>query len=71
MTTRITRRTGAPTRLIDRVRSEYREMPGMLLTPRQFCRLFCTSPTECDEVLAALVEDRFLRRTARGAYARV
>jgi hypothetical protein len=57
--------------LIRRVRSEYCEMPGLQLTPRQFGRLFRLSPAECDGVIAVLVSDRFLYRTTRGVYGRV
>jgi hypothetical protein len=43
-------------------------MPGLRLTPLQFCRLFGMSPFRANEVIAALVEDDFLRRTSTGAY---
>jgi hypothetical protein len=57
--------------LIHRVRSEFLEMPGLQLTPKQAQRLWGCDETTCQHVLDALVEGRFLRRTAPGAYRRV
>jgi hypothetical protein len=56
--------------LVCRVRSEYREMPGLQLTPLQFCRLFGMSQAESEDVIAFLIEDHFLHRTNRGVYGR-
>ena len=56
--------------LVRRVRSEYREMPGLQLTPLQFCRLFGLSRAESEDVIAFLIEDHFLHRTSHGVYGR-
>ncbi|MCL4846073.1 MAG: hypothetical protein KJ066_06050 [Acidobacteria bacterium] len=56
--------------LVRRVRSEYREMPGLQLTPLQFCRLFGMSPAESEDVIACLIADHFLLRTSHGGYGR-
>ena len=42
--------------LCARVRSEFREMPGLKLTLPQASRLFSIEPTRCERVLGALVE---------------
>jgi len=51
-----------------RVRSEYREMPGLRLTFAQACRLWQMEAPTCEAVLTALVDEQFLRRTPDGAY---
>ena len=47
--------------LVERVRGEYREMPGLQLTLAQACRLWNTDLTVSQQVLDALVETAFLR----------
>jgi hypothetical protein len=54
--------------LATRVKSEYREMPGLHLTFAQACRLWQMDPNTCEAVLRSLVDEQFLRRTADGAY---
>jgi len=54
--------------LAARVKSEFREMPGLHLTFSQACRLWHMDPATCEAVLTALVGEQFLRRTADGAY---
>ena len=54
--------------LLDRIESEYREMPGMCVTAPQAQRLWGLDSTTCSFVLMTLVERRILRRTARGTY---
>ena len=54
--------------LADRVRGEYREMPGLRLTLRQACRLWQLDPRVCEEILNTLIERRFLYRTLDGRY---
>jgi len=49
--------------LSERVRGEYREMPGLQLTLAQASRLWNTNLTVSQTVLDALVETAFLRRT--------
>jgi hypothetical protein len=41
--------------LLARIRAEYREMPGLCLTPAQAARLWGLTPSVCAEVLQALV----------------
>jgi len=55
---------------LDRVRGEYGESPGLTLTLDEAKRLWGLDAAHCQDVLDALVETRFLKRTAHGAYAR-
>lgn len=59
-----------PSRLLERIRSEYREMPGLTLTVAQAQRLWALDQPACERVLGTLVESGFLRRTGRGAFVR-
>ena len=52
--------------LIERVRGEYLEMPGLALTAAQAQRLWALEGPLCEDVLRALVSAGFLRRTERG-----
>jgi hypothetical protein len=52
------------------VRAEYLEVPGLDLTSDQAQRLWGLDRTACDQLLAALVESRFLRRTRDNRYLR-
>jgi hypothetical protein len=52
------------------VRAEYLEVPGLDLTRDQAQRLWGLDRVACDQVLAALVESRFLRRTRDNRYLR-
>ncbi len=45
-------------------------MPGLCLTARQARRLWNLDADTCDGVLAALVRERFLHRSADGAFLR-
>jgi hypothetical protein len=56
--------------LARRVRGEFLEMPGLRLTLQQARRLWRLDETACNAVLAALVEARFLARTADGSFVR-
>ena len=47
----------------NRVRAEYREMPGMQLTLRQAARLFALEIEPCETVLQELVRLEFLAYT--------
>lgn len=51
-------------RLVDRIRADFCEMPGLRLTPRQAQRLWHCDETTCRTVLDRLVESRFLTRAA-------
>jgi hypothetical protein len=53
-----------------RIRREYEEMPGLHLTLQQACRLWGLGPDMCAALLEALVQEGFLVRTRRGAFAR-
>ena len=58
-------------RLVDRVRGEFLEMPGLRLTMPQAARLWGLDGPACEAVVDALVRSEFLQRTASGAVARV
>jgi hypothetical protein len=47
--------------VIERVRGEFNEMPGLRLTPEQAARLWGLDDYSCGEVLRALVSSSFLR----------
>ena len=53
-----------------RIRGEYSEVPGLSLTRQQAKRLWRLDDAMVDYVLQALVDVRFLRRTATGSYVR-
>ena len=54
---------------VRRVRAEFLEMPGLRLTAAQAARLWAFDAAFCNEVLASLVNARFLVCT-RGAFVR-
>ncbi len=56
--------------LLERVRSEYLEMPGLKLTESQARRLWVLDGKTCRVVLATLIEQRFLKRSPAGHYVR-
>jgi hypothetical protein len=56
--------------LMQRVRSEFNEMPGLRLTPAQAARLLGLQPRTCQQVIQALVRADFLRWTADGSIVR-
>ena len=51
--------------VVDRVRAEFIEMPGMELTMGQATRLWNLGPDDCRHVLDSLVDAGFLRWTPR------
>ena len=57
-------------RLVERVRGEFLEMPGLRLTMPQAARLWGLDRPSCEAVVDVLVRCEFLRRTASGAVAR-
>ena len=57
--------------LLNRVRSEFMEMPGLQLTVPQASRLWGLDLTASRLVIDALVEASFLRWTERGTVVRV
>ena len=56
--------------IVQRVRGEYLEMPGLSLTERQAQRLWHLDAEACQSLFKALVESGFLRQTPRGGYVR-
>jgi hypothetical protein len=56
--------------IAERIRGEFREMPGLTLTVAQARRLWSLDPSTCSDVLTQLVETGFLCRRADGAYGR-
>jgi hypothetical protein len=57
--------------LVDRVRGEFNEMPGLQLTIPQAARLLGIEPEACQSVIDQLVDSEFLRRTPAGTIVRV
>jgi hypothetical protein len=57
--------------LLNRIKSEYVEMPGLRLTAEQGRRLWGLERGQCDEVLQALVKRRFLAVGDDGKYGRL
>jgi hypothetical protein len=58
------------TYLVERVRSEFIEMPGLRLTPSQAARLWGMDDALCQRVISALVRSAFLRWTPGGMVVR-
>jgi hypothetical protein len=56
------------TRLVLRVRGEYREMPGLRLTVRQAARLFSLPPDVAHSVLDELRQATVLTCSSEGSY---
>jgi hypothetical protein len=54
--------------LLNRIRAEYREMPGLQLTVAQACRLWQLDQPTCAAALAQLMREAFLRQTSNGGY---
>jgi hypothetical protein len=56
--------------VVQRIRGEFLEMPGLRLTAQQARRLWRLDETACDAVLGALVDARFLAKTRDGSFIR-
>jgi hypothetical protein len=56
--------------ITERVRGEFREMPGLTLTLAQAGRLWSLDAATCGDVLSHLVATGFLCRRADGAFCR-
>ena len=56
--------------LVDRVRADFVEMPGLELTLRQAGRLWNVGVEDCQHVLDALTDTGFLKWTPRGTVIR-
>ena len=55
---------------IDRIKSEYREMPGLHLTFEQMLRLWRLDRPTCRTLVEKLIAARFLKTTRDGRYVR-
>jgi hypothetical protein len=53
---------------LNRIRAEYREMPGLSLTRPQMQRLWGLEPHVCAALVKSLLAARVLRRTPSGSY---
>jgi len=56
--------------LVERVRGEFNEMPGMQLTLPQAAKLWGMDQMACRMVIEALVDSAFLRWTSAGTVVR-
>jgi hypothetical protein len=56
--------------LLQRVREQYRDMPGLQLNKLQATRFFGVAPSVCAAMLRALVMENFLSRTGDGLFVR-
>jgi len=54
--------------LLDRIRGEYREMPGLRLTFPQACRLWHIDTATCRALLDTLIAERFLHEIRNGEF---
>jgi hypothetical protein len=63
--------TIAARRMLDRIRAEYLEMPGMRLTTEQVQRLCGVDASVCQVVMDSLVAIRFLCVHPDGTYVRM
>lgn len=59
-----------PSALLERVRGEFLEMPGLRLTPAQAARLWGVSGPMARGLLTTLAEARFLVHRDDGSFAR-
>jgi hypothetical protein len=62
--------TLVPLEVLQRVRAEFLEMPGLRLTPAQARRLWALDEAVCDAILTALVDARFLVHSGNVAFMR-
>jgi hypothetical protein len=60
----------ATTDWLRRIRAEYVELPGMMLTEAQFKRLWGLDASTCRAVLDELVRSGFLKQTPNHGYVR-
>jgi len=54
--------------LLNRIRGEYTEMPGLRLTLAQACRLWDVDTATCHAILATLITEGFLRCTVDATF---
>jgi hypothetical protein len=62
--------SGLHASVLRRIAAEFREMPGLVLTVPQASRLLGVDQAACEGILARLVQQGILRRSAGGSYAR-
>src|SRR5262245_10366580 len=62
--------TLVPLEVLQRVRAEFLEMPGLRLTRAQARRLWALDEAVCDAILTALVDARFLVHSGNVAFMR-
>jgi hypothetical protein len=55
--------------LLSEIRAHYREMPGLILTRAQACRLFAIGEAEAAGAFARLVGEGFLQQLNADRYA--
>ena len=55
--------------IVRRIAAEFREMPGLVLTVPQASRFLNLDQASCERILARLVSQGVLRRSADGSYA--
>jgi response regulator of citrate/malate metabolism len=65
------RKRGHMQAILERLRAEFLEMPGLRLTADQVHRLCGVERKTCRAVLDALVDEKFLCAKADGTYARL
>jgi hypothetical protein len=56
--------------IVRRIREEFREMPGLRLTPAQATRLWGLEEDTCAAVIDRLVDTEYLRWTPAGSVTR-
>ena len=56
--------------LLARIRGEFKEMPGLRLTPEQGSRLWGLDRAECEELLRVLTDQGFLVGSLDGKFSR-
>jgi hypothetical protein len=57
--------------LLQRLKAEFLEMPGLKLTGPQACRLWALDAASCSALLDALMNENFLFKTRDGAFMRI
>jgi hypothetical protein len=57
--------------VLDRIRGEFQELPGLRLTHVEARRLWELDPLLCGALLEALVDAQILAKTADGAFVRL
>ena len=60
----------ATNQIIEAIRGEFNEMPGMRLTHDQFCRLWHLERQDAERVISSLTASGFLRRDGNNRYGR-